>query len=142
MASIRSLIIVLKVCNGLPVYTSLCRILEYLLKTQHFIQNYSSVASFLIFETILLGRSLTLLYVWKKISQKWTAFVFGSIYLYQTFTKYMSNQYTYFHILTYPMWLQVMERLLILLCFWVFSYVFDAIELLCLHKTFTDCVSN
>ena len=50
-------------------------------------------------------------------------------YLYQTFTKYVSSQYT-LHICIYwhvrcQMWQLVMERFLILLRFRVFSYIFD-----------------
>ena len=40
------------------------------------------------------------------ISQKWTAFVFGSIlYLHETFTQYMFNQCTHFDMSTYQMYL-------------------------------------
>ena len=59
-----------------------------------------------------------------KISQKWTAFVFGSTYLHLKFTKCVSNQYTYFDISTWQIRLQVIERPLILLCFLdIFSYI-------------------
>ena len=68
--------------------------------------------------------------------KKWAEFVFGRIYLHQTFTECVlnqytltftecvSNQWTYFDISTCQMWLQVMERSLILLrflgcCFWI-----------------------
>ena len=70
----------------------------------------------MIFETVLLGWSATLL-MSKIISQKWTASVFSSTCFHQTFTKYVSNQYTHFDVLTCQMWLQVMKCSLILLSF-------------------------
>ena len=61
----------------------------------------------------------------KIVSQKWKAFVFGNTYFHQIFTECLSNQYTHFDILTYRIWLQVMEGPLILLRFWVFLYIID-----------------
>ena len=73
------------------MYTSLlCRSLKYLLKVPYIIQDYPDLPGFLIFETLCLGRSITLSYVWK-ISQKWTAFVFGRTQFHQTFTEYVSS---------------------------------------------------
>ena len=39
------------------------------------------------------------------ISQKWKAFVFGNIYIHQTFTESVSNQYTSFEVLKYQIYL-------------------------------------
>ena len=50
----------------LTAYISLCRGLKYLLKVRYIILNYPSVARFLIFESLCLGSSKTLPYVWKK----------------------------------------------------------------------------
>ena len=61
----------------------------------------------------------------KNTSQKWTAFAFSSSYRHQTFTECVSSHYTHFDISTCQMLMQVIERPLILLCFWVFSYIFD-----------------
>ena len=48
-----------------PTYTSLCRGLTYSQKVRYIIVVYPLRARFLIFETVLLGRSATLPYVWK-----------------------------------------------------------------------------
>ena len=72
---------------------------------------------------------------WQKVSQKWTAFVFGSKYLHQNVTKCMTNLYTNFYILTCQMWLHFMAHPLILLRFYFHT-------LLYLHKIFADCVTN
>ena len=114
------------VCVLAPAYTSLCRGLEYWQKVRYIIVVDPNGAAFLIVGTIFLGRTATLPYVWKTISQKWAPFAIGSTSLHQTFTEYVSNQYTHFDILICQMRLQVMEQLLILLCiFWVFSYIID-----------------
>ena len=105
------------VCVLAPAYTSLCRGLKYLPKVRYIILVDPLWARFLIFETVFLGRSATLPYVWKIISQKWAAFAFGSTYLHQTFTECMFNQYTHFDTSTCQMWLQVVECHLILLHF-------------------------
>ena len=84
----------------------------------------------------------------KNISQKWTAFVFDNSYLHQTFTEYVSNQYTHFDILTSQMWPQVMEWLLNLLRFfgyfhkWLLTiHVWSVVSSPNFHR-FTDCVSD
>ena len=53
-----------------------------------------------------------------KMSQK-TVFVFGKVYLHQTFTNYVFNQYIYFDMSICQIWLQIMKRPLILLHFLV-----------------------
>ena len=68
-------------------------------------------------------RMETLPYYGKNISQKWAAFAFGNTNLHQAFTECASNQYKHFDISTGQMWLQVMERTLVLLHFWVFSNI-------------------
>ena len=116
--------------------------LKYLLKILYFIQNYSNVAGFLIFKTICLGRSKTLS---EKITQKWTVFVFGNTYLHQTCTECVSDQHAHFDVLICQIWLQVMERHLILLYFLaIFIHNWRAFmsEVLYLHQSFTDCVSD
>ena len=40
-------------------YSSLYRGLKYLLKKAHFVQDYSNIAEFLIFETFCLGRAIS-----------------------------------------------------------------------------------
>ena len=60
---------VVVICSTPTACASLCRFLEYLLKLTFFIQNHPSVAKFLIFKTVLLGRSTTLSYVWKNITK-------------------------------------------------------------------------
>ena len=57
----------------------------------------------------------------------------------------MSNWYTHSAILKCQMWLQVMERPLILLHFSsIFIHFWQPFisELLYIHQTFTDCISN
>ena len=54
-----------------PAYTNLWRGLEYLLKVRYIIVVEHFQDGFLIFETVFLGKSATLLYVKKR------AFVFG-----------------------------------------------------------------
>ena len=76
---------------------------------------------------------------------KLAGFVFGSIYLHQSFPKFVSKQHTHFDILTCQMWLQVMERHLILLRFlgiFIHFWRLFMSELLYLCQTFPDCVSN
>ena len=77
-------------------------------------------ARFLIFETVFLSRATTLPYV-KKISQKWVAFTFGSIYLHQTFTECVSNQYAqYWHArCDRKLW----KAIWFFSVLWVFSYI-------------------
>ena len=103
------------------------------------------MVEYLIFETLCLGRSKRLSYIYLKNKlEKWTAFVFGSTKLHQTFTECASNQYTHFDVLICQMWLQVMARLLILLrILGIFIYTWWAFmsKVLYFHQNFTDCVS-
>ena len=73
-----------------PAYKSLCRGLKFLLKERYIILVVPNVTRFLIsrpfFEQI--GHTALCL---KKMSQKSTTSVFGSIYLHHTFTEYASN---------------------------------------------------
>ena len=81
----------------------------------------------------------------KNVSKMNVIFVFGNTHFDQTFTEYVSNQYTHFGILKCQVWLQVMEGSLILLCFLgIFKHYWRSFmsELLYLHQTFTDYVSN
>ena len=84
------------VCNASTAYK---QNLKYLLKNILFIQNCSNVARFLIFETLQLEQVKNSDLCLKKISQKWTAFLFHSTYFHQTFTESMFNQYAYFGVL-------------------------------------------
>ena len=70
--------------------------------------------------TIFLGRSATLLYIWKKISQKWTAFTFGNTYLHQTFTECT----------------QILIYWYVRCVFFVFSHIFDD------HSCLNCCIST
>ena len=102
-------------------------------------------AGFLISNTVFCYGIETLPYVWKTRSQKWAAFVFGSSYCYQTFTECVSSQCTHFYKFTYQMWQEVMERPLIWLRFLGILIRFwqpFMSQVLYLHQTFTDCVSN
>ena len=72
---------------------------------------------FFLFSRLFVGQVENTALRLKKISQKWSAFVFGSIYLYQTFTDHVSNQYPHFDTWICQMWLQAMEDLLILYIF-------------------------
>ena len=81
------------------------------------------------------------LFVWagRKNNPKWTTFVICNTYLHQTFTECGSNQYTYFHVSICQMWLQVTERLLVLLHFLgtFKNYLRPFVsEVLYLHQTF------
>ena len=58
------------ICVLTPAYSGLCRGLEYSLKIQCIILVDPNIAVILIFKTLCLGRSKTLPYVWKKISQE------------------------------------------------------------------------
>ena len=86
----------------------------------------------------------------EKISQKWKALAFGSSYFHQTFIECVPNQYTHFNVSTYQMWLQIVERLLIqyaikilgTLGIFIYYYWPFMFELLYLHQTCTNCVSN
>ena len=71
----------------------------------------------------------------RKISQKWAKFSLGSTYFRQNFKECVPNQYTWSGISECQMWLQVIERSLILLRFLMS-------EVLYLHQIFTYCVSN
>ena len=51
--------------------------------------------------------------------------MFDNIYLDQTFTECVFNQYTYFYIFKCQMLLQGMEYSVILLVFWAFSFMSD-----------------
>ena len=53
------------VCVLAPAYTSLCRELEYLPKVRYIILFDPNGAEILIFQTVFLGRTATLPYVWK-----------------------------------------------------------------------------
>ena len=62
-------------------------------------------------------------------------------YLHQTFTEFISNQYTDINLSIYQVWLQVMEHLLILLRFYLeFSYIID--EYSCLNYCITNKLSE
>ena len=70
---------------------------------------------------------------------------FDKPYLHQTFTECVSNQCTHFDVSICQMWLQVMQRLLILFRFLGIFIHYRQIcmpEVLYLHQTFTDCVSH
>ena len=87
-----------------PAYISVCRGkwgLDYLLKVRCIILVDPNGAGFLISSTFFHGME-TLPYVWK-IYKKWAPYAFGSIYLHQTFTECMFNQYTHFDISTFFM---------------------------------------
>ena len=66
-----------------------------------------------------------IIYFLKIFIHKWRPFMFELLYHHKTFKNYVSDKYSYFDISIYQMWLQVMEGLLILLRFWVFSYIVD-----------------
>ena len=129
-----------------PAYTSLCRDLKYLPKVRYIILVDLLWAGFLIFETVFLGRSATLPYAWKIHHKNEWHLCLGCTYPHQTFTEYISNWYTHFDILTFQMWLQVMECHLILLrplgIFIHYYWLFMSELLYHLHQTFTDCVSH
>ena len=97
--------------------TRLCKGLKYSLKVQ-IIPVVLNIAGFSIFDNVFLGRTKNCP-MSEKIKQKWAAFAFGSTYLHQTFTEYMSNQYT----LLCQIWLKDMEGPFISLHFWVFSCI-------------------
>ena len=82
------------VCSKSTAYTSFWKCLKYLLKISCFIQDYYKLHDFLILKTLCMGRSKILRCVWKKL----TSFAFGSTYLHQTFTEFLSNPYTNFNI--------------------------------------------
>ena len=93
------------------------------------IQFDSNITGFLIFLTVFWAGQ-----------QHCSMFGFASdknTYFHQIFTQCIYNQYTYFDVLTYQMWQQVMERNLILLCFFKeFSYIIDE------HSSLNGCFSN
>ena len=93
------------VCNASVAYTSFCRGLKYLPRPDFWFTTLFFVAGW---KHCLMS---------KKMLQKRSAFAFGSIYLHQTFTECVSNQYTHFYISICQIWLQVMERSFILLRF-------------------------
>ena len=68
-----------------------------------------------------------------------------SLYLHQSFTKWVSNQYTYTDILTCQMSQQVMECILILFRSLRILHTIDEhfmSEVLYIDQTFTDLISN
>ena len=82
-----------EVCN--IAYISLSRGLKYLVKARYIIQVYPNDFWFL---RLFFWQVKNIALCFKKISQKWTAFVFASTYLYQTFTECVSNQYVHFNV--------------------------------------------
>ena len=56
---------VVAVYSASTAYTSLCRGLKYLLKIPYCIQYYLNMTRFLVFQTVFLGRSVTMPYIWK-----------------------------------------------------------------------------
>ena len=66
------------VCVLAPCYPSLCRGLQYLLKLRYIILVDPLWDGSLIFETVSLGRSATLPYVWKNITKKNGIFIWKS----------------------------------------------------------------
>ena len=58
-------------CALAPAYASLCRGLEYLVKIRYIILANYNGARFFIFETVSLGRTATLSYVWKIHHKNW-----------------------------------------------------------------------
>ena len=88
------------VCSVFAAYTSFCKGLKCLLKVRYIILLYPKLTEFLIFEFLtLFGQVKNIALCLKKISEKWTAFVFGSTYPHQTFTECISNQYARFDVL-------------------------------------------
>ena len=70
----------------------------------------------------------------------WYVGLFGVLYPHQTFTECVSNQYTPFGVSIYQMWLQVMERLLILFRFFG-HYAHNWVKFIkYLHQTTIPCV--
>ena len=132
---------ILSVCSTSTSNTSLYVGLKYLLKVSYIILYYPKVARFFIFETLCLGSSKTLPYVWKKYHKnEWHLRLVTQI-----FTECVSNQYTHFDISKYQMRQQVMVSTLILLrflCYYIHYWWPFMSELLYLQQTFTDCVSN
>ena len=87
----------------------------------------------MIFETIFLGRSETLPYVWKTMSQKWKAFAFGSTYLDQTFTECI---YMFWYINIPELTASYGIFLWFYCVFWSFSYIIID------HSCLNCCIST
>ena len=81
---------VIVVCSAPIALTSLGRGLKYLLKVPYIILDYPNVSEFLIFQTLCLGSSKTLSYVWKDYKIKINGIC--------VFTEFMSNRYVHFDI--------------------------------------------
>ena len=78
-------------------------------------------------------------------THNWLLFMPKWVYLHQTFTECVSYQYTNFDVSTCQMWLQVMERSLILLCFlgiFTHNLLLFISKWVYLHQTFTKYVSH
>ena len=119
------------VCVLAPAYTSLCRGLKYLPKVSYIILVDPLRDRFLIIETVFLGRSETLPYVWKiHHRNEWHLHLVAPI-----FTK-LSQSVCLINIHIFIYWHARCD------VFWAFSYII--IDHLCLnfHQTFTNCVSN
>ena len=134
MSSVGNSGILSVVCVLAPAYTSLYRGLEYSSKVRYIIVVDLLWDGFLIFETVFLGRSATLPYIWKILSQKWAEFAFSSTldstYLNQTFTECISNQYTHFGIKISQVWLHVREFSLIQLHSFLDIFIYFMFETL------------
>ena len=72
----------------------------------------------------------------------WRLFISKLLYLHQTFTDCVSNQYTYVNILSCQMWMQVMVLFPFFGNFWYNNYRIFMSVVFYLHQTFTDRVSN
>ena len=103
--NLRNVVIVVFLCPCLCLHQLMCRGLQYLLKARSIILVDLNGTGFL--SPFFLGRTTTLPYMSKKISQKRAAIAFGGTYFHQTFIECMSNQYTHFDIKTCQMGLQV-----------------------------------
>ena len=101
--------------------------LIYRHKIPYFTQNHHGVSRIFYF----IGQAGNIGLFLKIISHKWTAFVFGNTYYHQIFTECGFNQCTYFDVLTCQMWLQVIERSLIMLSFFLF---FHRLNIQSIHK--------
>ena len=107
-------------------YTSLCRGLEYLIKVWYIILVDLNVVKFLIFETVCLGRSKTLLYVWKIYLKNERHYLCLVAHIFTN----LSQNACLINIHTLIYWYaryncKLCNALWFYCVFWVFSYIFD-----------------
>ena len=123
----------------------LCRGLEFLLKVRYITLVDPLWARFLIFETVFLGRMAILPYVWKLYHKNWcylrlVSHIFNklsqNVCLINTYTLIYRHAKCDCKLLS-VLWFYCGFLGIYMLYYWPFMS-----ELLCLHQTFDDCVSN